>query len=418
MDDRKTILLVEDEAILALGETLQLEKMGYSVHHVTTGESAVESALGDDPRYDLILMDINLGPGIDGTQAAQQILKSKNIPVVFLSSHTDPETVEKTEKITSYGYVVKNSGPTVLDASIKMAFKLHEAYDNYKKRNQELYDLAAQLEQVNQELTSTEEELRNRESSLAESDNRFRSVLQLVPDMISIHDPDMNILYSNWRGFAEVAEGKRTVGNKCYATYRNLDRLCPDCLAKTVLETGEAMRRVAELPEGIWVDIRAIPVVDEHGKVTMFVEWVRDITEEKAYEQKLKRSEEEYRRLFETMSPGVVYQSADGTIVAANPAALKMLGLTVDQMNGKTSMDPRWRMIDSDGNNVPGEEHPSMIALRTGRKVGPVDRGVFVPERDEYIWLSITAIPLFNPGDETPYQVYATFEDITTRRRM
>ncbi len=49
------------------------------------------------------------------------------MPIVFLSSHMEPEIVEKTEKITSNGYVVKSSSITVLDASIKMAFKLFDA---------------------------------------------------------------------------------------------------------------------------------------------------------------------------------------------------------------------------------------------------------------------------------------------------
>ncbi|MFN2312796.1 MAG: response regulator, partial [Spirochaetia bacterium] len=87
---------------------------------------------------DLILMDINLGSGIDGTQAAELILQNHDIPVVFLSSHTEPEVVEKTEKITSYGYVVKNSSTTVLDASIKMAFKLFDAMVNEQIKEESL----------------------------------------------------------------------------------------------------------------------------------------------------------------------------------------------------------------------------------------------------------------------------------------
>jgi len=126
-DDKKKILLVDDEAIIAMHEKQQLENAGYSIKHVMSGKHAVQQALNKDMNYDLILMDINLGPGIDGTQAAEEILKEKDIPVVFLSSHTEPEIVEKTEKITSYGYVVKNSDITVLDASIKMAFKLFQA---------------------------------------------------------------------------------------------------------------------------------------------------------------------------------------------------------------------------------------------------------------------------------------------------
>ncbi len=121
------ILLVEDEALIAMAEKLQLERNGYAVHHVMSGEAAVAAALSSDSSYDLILMDIDLGAGIDGTQAAEQILKQKDLPIVFLSSHTEPEIVERTEKITSYGYVVKNSGITVLSTSIKMALKLFEA---------------------------------------------------------------------------------------------------------------------------------------------------------------------------------------------------------------------------------------------------------------------------------------------------
>src|SRR6056297_1400719 len=127
MKKGKYILLVEDESIIALSEKMQLESYGYSVDFVSNGEEAINSILNDNDKYDLILMDIDLGTGIDGTQAAEEILKIKDIPVVFLSSHTEPEIVEKTENITSYGYVVKNSGIVVLDASIKMAFKLFEA---------------------------------------------------------------------------------------------------------------------------------------------------------------------------------------------------------------------------------------------------------------------------------------------------
>ena len=58
---------------------------------------------------DLILMDIDLGKGMDGTEAAQIILHNREIPIVFLSNHTEKEIVNKTEKITSYGYVVKNA---------------------------------------------------------------------------------------------------------------------------------------------------------------------------------------------------------------------------------------------------------------------------------------------------------------------
>lgn len=74
-----------------------------------------------------MLVDVDLGPGMDGTQAARRILESRDLPVLFLSSHVEPEVVARTETVTSYGYVVKNSGTMVLLTSIKMAFRLHES---------------------------------------------------------------------------------------------------------------------------------------------------------------------------------------------------------------------------------------------------------------------------------------------------
>ncbi len=124
--NQKTILLVDDEMIIAMAGKKSLENHGYNVIIADSGESAFDLFIKNSD-IDLILLDIDLGRGIDGPQTATEILRMREIPIVFLSSHTEPDIVEKTEKITSYGYVVKNSGITVLDASIKMAFKLFDA---------------------------------------------------------------------------------------------------------------------------------------------------------------------------------------------------------------------------------------------------------------------------------------------------
>lgn len=131
--DQKTILLVEDEALIGMSEKTDLETFGYRVRHVLSGKTAVDAVLSESETIDLVLMDIDLGNGMDGTETARAILEERDIPVIFLSSHTEPDVVARTEEITSYGYVVKDSGIIVLDASIKMAFRLFEA----KKREQE-----------------------------------------------------------------------------------------------------------------------------------------------------------------------------------------------------------------------------------------------------------------------------------------
>lgn len=136
--DKTRILLVEDEALIALHEQKQLESRGYCVDHVLDGETAIRQVLASGTSYDLVLMDVDLGNGIDGPQAAERILETRDLPIVFLSSHSEPNIVEKTEKITSYGYVLKNTGIVVLDASIKMALKLFQEKSKRVKTEKDL----------------------------------------------------------------------------------------------------------------------------------------------------------------------------------------------------------------------------------------------------------------------------------------
>ncbi len=134
-------------------------------------------------------------------------------------------------------------------------------------------------------------------------------------------------------------------------------------------------------------------------------------------EAALRESEEKYRDLFETMEQGVVYQDSCGQIVVANPAAERILGLTFEQMQGRTSMDPRWRSIHEDGSEYPGDQHPAMIALRTGQPVYNKVMGVFHPLEQRYHWIIINAVPQFQRGNARPFQVYTTFADFTEREQ-
>jgi PAS domain S-box-containing protein len=127
----------------------------------------------------------------------------------------------------------------------------------------------------------------------------------------------------------------------------------------------------------------------------------------------IQENEERYRLLFETMTQGVVYQDADGRILSANPAAEHILGLTLEQMQGRTSMHPEWRAVLPDGNNLPGENHPAMRALRTGQPVLGFVQGVYNPLLGEYVWMKVDALPQFRPGEAKPWQVISIFSDTT-----
>ncbi len=138
--------------------------------------------------------------------------------------------------------------------------------------------------------------------------------------------------------------------------------------------------------------------------------------DQKKAASELRQSELKYRKLFETMTQGVVCQGADGKIIYANPEAERILGLTLDEMVERTSLDPNWKTIHEDGSKMPGTEHPSMVALRTGKPCGPVVLGVFQPKLKSHIWLSVNATPILE-ADGTLSQVYTIFQNITAEKK-
>lgn len=141
-----------------------------------------------------------------------------------------------------------------------------------------------------------------------------------------------------------------------------------------------------------------------------------DISEQKLAEEQLRQKEEKYRTLFENMTQGVFYQSADGSIFDANDAMLEMFGLSRDQLFGRTSFHPEWKITNESGEIVEPAQHPSMEAIQTGKPCKNRVVGVFNPAENHYRWLIVNAIPQFRPGETKPYQVFVTAHDITERR--
>jgi signal transduction histidine kinase len=124
-------------------------------------------------------------------------------------------------------------------------------------------------------------------------------------------------------------------------------------------------------------------------------------------------SEQQYRLIYETITQGIVHQDADGTFIAMNPAAERIMGVTRDDYLGQSSATTAHYAIREDGSPFPADEHPTMVALRTGQEVHDVVMGVFNPRLAAFRWISVTAIPLLQPGATRPHQVYAIFDDVT-----
>ena len=270
---RKTILLVEDEAAIAKDEAKALKRYGFKMIIVRTGEKAIE-AIQTYPEIDLVLMGIDLRSEMDGIRAAEIILKQREVPLVFLSSHTEGKVLEKIEGITSYGYVAKNSGETVLIASIKMAFRLFEArlkeWQNEAalRNNEERLKLAqsiAKLGDWSWDIASDRAEWSDQTYKIFQAP-RKKGSYQLAKSFV--HPDDLDL----WQKTIQQA----------------IKRKEPFSIDFRVIRSDG---------ETIWVHDETRTVFNEQGELVGYKGTVQDITERKQAEEELKKSKDRLRAL-------------------------------------------------------------------------------------------------------------------------
>jgi PAS domain S-box-containing protein len=324
---QKTILLVDDEAIIVMAEKTALEKYGYKVITALSGEEAV-AMVEKSPAIDLILMDINLGAGMDGTEAAAIILGKRDLPVVFLSSHTETEVVEKTEKITSYGYVVKNSSITVLDASIKMAFKLFASIKNEKEKESQREAAFAAL-QVSLE--------------------KYRVLFESFPLGITISDKSGKIIEGNKQseqllGISRDVLTQRRIDSKEWRIIRKDGTPMPAdeyasarALKENRLIKNVEMGIVKDKGEVTWINVTATPIpLEDYGVAITY----SDITKRMRTEEALRNSENKFSKAFR-VSPDVLVISrlADGLIIEANDSWDHLFGYSREEVIGRKSIE-------------------------------------------------------------------------------
>jgi PAS domain S-box-containing protein len=151
------------------------------------------------------------------------------------------------------------------------------------------------------------------------------------------------------------------------------------------------------------------PLYDVDGKLSSWLCTSTDVDEHK-------RAREALQRLFTTIPHGVLYQDRSRRITGANPAAERMLGVSLPALLKRTFSDARWRTLREDGTALPSAEHATSVALRSGAPVLGQVIGIHHALLGETRWLSVDAIPQFQPGESQPYQVYAHLEDITERK--
>lgn len=258
------------------------------------------------------------------------------------------------------------------------------------------------------------------EEALQSSEARYRNIVELSQEGIWQIDADNRTTFVN----AKMAEmlGYTVAEMQGQSLFTFMDEE-----GKTITASNVERRRQGIIEEHefkfirkdgseLWAMLNTNPLFDPQGGYAGAFAMISDITARRRAETALRDSEERYRSVISAMKDGVVIQRLDMSIVACNPSAERILGLTTEQMMGRTSVDPIWQTIHEDGSPFPGETHPAVVTLRTGQPQSDVIMGVRRLDGTD-VWLSINSQPLMRPDETLPYAVVTTFVDITERKR-
>jgi PAS domain S-box-containing protein len=418
---KKVILLIEDEKVTARTVTKILEKHNYIVHHALSGSEAI-SIVNDTDKIDLLLTDIDLGGGMDGTIAAREILKYKNIPVLFLSSHTEPEIVEKTEKITSYGYVVKNTGETVLIASLNMAFKLFEAHEKIKTQKQELEasseEMQASLEEleaINEDLLTTQNRLIESEKLMAETKNMLQLVLDTIPARIFWKGLDFKYLGCNRLVAMDAGKSNpdELIGLTDFDTPWKEQAVLFRADDENIIKSGQSKINYEErLTQNdgtvLWLNSTKVPLRNIEGEIIGILGTWEDITGKKKALEYLQITEERFTSIIQSSSDMIFIVDKDSTISYESPSVAKILGYPAGFFIGKS---PFSLIQPDDLSNV---LHEMDLVSRTLNDGLPTE---FRLKKADNTWVSLEAIASNLQDNSSVKGIVITARDISERKK-
>ena len=262
------ILIVEDEAIVAEDLSRKLERLDYEVSGMAgSGEEAV--ALARARRPDLVLMDIRLEGRMDGVEAAQIIHQESDIPVIYLTAHSDPTTLQRAKLTEPFGYILKPFEELELETHIQMALYKHQA-----------------------------------ERKLRESEEQFRALANSIPNLAWWANGDGSVTWYNQRWYEYTGTTPEQMEGWGWQSVHDPEML-PQVLErwKASIATGEPFEMEFPLrgADGAfrWFLTRVMPVRNAAGQVARWFGTNTDVSEAREAREVLTRGKRDLERLVE-----------------------------------------------------------------------------------------------------------------------
>ncbi len=360
------IQIVEDERIVALDLKQDLEAIGYRVSGVAASEvHALELARRERP--DLVLMDINLGAGGDGTRAAKRLMDEYRVPVVYLTAYAEPETLQRAGLTAPYGYLLKPFELRELNATIHMALA-RRAVERRAESAELRYRLALDAGQLGVlEFGSQDEDV------------------ELYGNATALFEPKGRASRWNREDFLAQLDA---------VSQARLNNLCT--------QPGQdlhALARWQQAPERqLWLEIHARHFVEEARVIGVF----RDVSHQVDSEVQLRQA----AVVFESAADAIVILDVEGRLRAVNPAFCNLTGWQPAEVLGA-------RLTDI----LHAQRQADVLLHDTQRSAEPRHGEVMCKRRDGTqfpAWEHVA--PVFGADGQLSHQVLS-FTDISALRR-
>jgi PAS domain S-box-containing protein len=296
------ILVVEDEFITATDIKNSLKGMGYEIPAVVdSGPEAIRKTGELAPS--LVLMDISLKGKMNGIEAANQIREKYDIPVIYLTAHSDESTFRGALASEPFGYILKPFEAREMKISIEMALYKH-ALDR----------------------------------ALRESEETNHVLLNATSDIMFLLDPEKRFLAVNeaLATRAGVPADGLTGTNASDLVTREI--LTPFMACVNVDRAQKGAVRFEEELNGKWFDSRIYPVITQDGGVIKYAVYIRDITGRKQMEGQLLREKRDlviYKAMLDEMDDILIATTDMGDIFFVNEAFQKRLGYALADVKSK-----------------------------------------------------------------------------------
>jgi PAS domain S-box-containing protein len=329
---KTAILIVEDEAIVAADLSGKLQQLGYDVAGITAkGEDAVE--LAGSLRPGLVLMDISLTGPMDGIEAAEAIRHQLDVPVVYLTAHSDAATRSRAKLSEPFGYILKPFEERELATNIEMALYRHQSDRQLREQRDKLEARTMELQSANETLRASRTAALNlTEDAIVARERAEKMTLELKREIAerkkveeALRESEQRLARSqeiahlgSWE--LDLVKNKLTWSDEIYrifgiqpqefgATYEAfLERIHPDdrtavdeAYRGSVREGKDSYdieHRIVRKGTGDvrWVSERCQHVRDATGKIVCSIGMIHDITERKKAEEELLKLTEDLKR--------------------------------------------------------------------------------------------------------------------------